>query len=115
VYAAKTKFVADNPNTVTAILRGHVAALRLARANRALAVQTCVDHLKYAENYASRAADEAIAGMDERGRIPERSMPTFWKISIANGDVKEIWPESKYLDRRWIDTFAKWAPHGMSS
>jgi NitT/TauT family transport system substrate-binding protein len=110
VYMAKSKFVAENPETITAILHGHVAALRLAHADRGLAVQTYVDRLKYAENYAARAADEALAGFDERGRIPERSMPTFWKISIANGDVKEIWPESKYLDRRWIDTFAKWAP-----
>jgi len=110
VYMAKKAFIDANPETVTALLRGHVAAIRLARANRALAVQLLMDKLKYAENYASRAYDEAMPGFDERGRLPERSMPTFWKLSIANGDVKEIWPTSKYLDERWITTFAKWAP-----
>jgi len=110
VYMAKKPFIDANPETITALLRGHVAAIRLARANRTLAVQLLVDKLKYAENYASRAYDEAMAGFDERGRLPERSMPTFWKLSIANGDVKEIWPTSKYLDERWINRFAKWAP-----
>jgi hypothetical protein len=29
---------------------------------------------------------------------------------MATGDVTEPWPESKFLDRRYIDTFDQWAP-----
>jgi len=35
VYAVKTKFLATNRNTIAAVLRGHVAALRRAKADRA--------------------------------------------------------------------------------
>ena len=38
IYSVKTKFLAANRNTLAAMLRGHVAALRLAKANRAAAV-----------------------------------------------------------------------------
>lgn len=110
LYSAKRAFLDQNPQTVLAILRGHVAALRLAHADRAVAVQMLVDKLKYDEKYASRAYDEEMPGFDERGHLPERSMPTFWKISIENGDVKEPWPTTKFLESRWIDSFAQWAP-----
>jgi NitT/TauT family transport system substrate-binding protein len=110
VYAAKQKLIEENPETIAAVLRGHVAALRLARANRALSVQVYIVKLKYEPGYASRAYDEEVPGFDERGRLPERSMPTFWKLSVANGDVKEPWPASRFLDSRWIDTFNRWSP-----
>ncbi len=56
-----------------------------------------------------RAYAEAMAGFDERGRFPVDVMPIFWEIAIATGDVKEPWPEPRYLDRRFIDTFDQWA------
>jgi NitT/TauT family transport system substrate-binding protein len=110
LYYAKKAFIDGNPETVTAMLRAHVAALRLARRDRALAVKTYVDRLKFDETYANRAYDEAMPSYDERGHLPEKSMPTFWKLTIENGDVKEAWPESKFLDARWINSFERWAP-----
>lgn len=109
-YMAKTSFIEQKPQVVTALLRGHVAALRLAKANPALAVQTLVDRLKYDPKYAQRAYAEAMPSYDERGRIPEKSMPLFWKLSVEQGIVKAPLPEKAYMDFRYIDTFANWAP-----
>jgi hypothetical protein len=37
-------------------------------------------------------------------------MPVFWSIAVAAGEVEAPWPESRFLDRRLIDTFDRWAP-----
>ena len=50
------------------------------------------------------------AGLDERGRLPAAEMPGFWETSIAAGEVTEARAESKFLDRRLIDSFDDWAP-----
>jgi ABC-type nitrate/sulfonate/bicarbonate transport system substrate-binding protein len=110
LYSAKTKFIADNPHTVEAVLRGHVAALRLARKDREAAVDVMVDQLKLARPYAERAYDVEMPGYDERGGMPERSMPVFWDITISLGDVTSAWDENKYLDHRFINSFKTWAP-----
>jgi ABC-type nitrate/sulfonate/bicarbonate transport system substrate-binding protein len=107
---AKTKFIDENPNTIRALLRGYVAAIRLARTRREIAVSIMTDRLKYAPAWAVRAYDEAMPGFDERGGLPERWMPVFWKITIQEGYVSAPWPESKFLDRRFIDTYRTWAP-----
>jgi hypothetical protein len=85
--------------------------VRIAHTDRALAQQVLVDRLHYTPAFAQRAYDDVIGGFDERGRLPQRSMAAFWQISIANGDVKSVLPESAFLDSRFIKTFASWAPH----
>lgn len=110
IFFAKTAFLNDNPNTVVALLRAHVAAIRLARANRALAVDALVARLGYARPLAERVYDEIIGGYNERGTLPERAMPAFWKIAMQAGTVTAPWPESKFLDPRYIRTFKSWAP-----
>ncbi len=109
---AKTALIQSKPQVITALLRAHVAAIRLARANKALAVQTLVDRLKFDPHYAERAYDEAMPDFDERGRIPEKSMPVFWQLSIAQGIVKAPLPEAELVDKHYIDTFNSWAPRG---
>lgn len=110
LFSAKTKFLAENPNTIATLLRAHVLAIRLARSDRAYATGVLVDRLKYTPAYASRAYDAVMPTFDERGRLPEKSMPIFWQISIQNGDVKAPVKESLFLDRKYIDSFASWAP-----
>ena len=108
LFVAKRAFLDKNPNWTKAFLRAHVAGIRLARADRAFTVKVLMDRLKYAENYAKRAYDELIDGYDERGRLPD--MKVFWDITVASGDVKEPWPDSKLLDDRFIKSFEEWAP-----
>jgi NitT/TauT family transport system substrate-binding protein len=110
-FVARTRFLDENPNTTMAFLRAHVAAIRLARADRDLAVKVLVDQVKYQSAYAARAYAENMPGFDERGRLPdEKYMDIFWSIAIAGGSVKEALPVSRLIDARFIDTFADWAP-----
>jgi hypothetical protein len=69
-----------------------------------------MDQLKFTESDAAGAYDSAVAGMDETGNLPEASMKTFWEVTVQNGDVDKPWPESKYMDRRFVDSFKRWAP-----
>jgi NitT/TauT family transport system substrate-binding protein len=110
-FVAPTAFLDRNPNTVVAFLRAHVAAIRLARADRELAVKVLVDQVKYQPSYAARAYAENMPGFDERGSLPdEKYMDIFWSIAIAGGSVTEALPVSRLMDARFIDTFADWAP-----
>lgn len=110
VISAKTAFINQNPNTITALLRAHVNAIRLARSDRDVAVAVMMDRLKLTRFNAERAWRFEMPWFDERGTLPEKSMPVFWDIAKSLGDVKEPWPESKFLERRWIDSFREWAP-----
>jgi len=111
VFVAKKKFLDDNPNTVRAILRAHVAAIRLARAERDLVVTTYMERLKFQKPYAERAYDAIVPGYDERGALPgEKNMEVFWSLQIERGEAKEPWPSGRILDDRFIRTFAEWAP-----
>jgi NitT/TauT family transport system substrate-binding protein len=110
-FVARPKFLDDHPETIRAFLRAHVAAIRLARADRALAVKVLVDQVKYQPSYAARAYDENLPAFDERGRLPdEKYMEIFWSIVIAAGTATEPWPAARLMDERFIGTFAQWAP-----
>jgi NitT/TauT family transport system substrate-binding protein len=109
-YLAKQGFLDENPATILALLRAHVRAIRLVRADRELAVQTLMRALKYERGDAERAYAEVVPGLHERGDLPAGGMRTFWDLAIAAGEVNAPWPESRFLDRRWIDTFETWAP-----
>jgi len=110
VFLTKTKFLKENPNTITALLRAHVAAIRLAKVQRDLAVSVMIDHLKYQKQWAERAYDDVINDFNERGLFPDKYMPVFWQITMSTGDVKEPWPDSKLLDLTYIKSFKQWAP-----
>lgn len=110
IFMAKQSFLKDNPNTMMAFLRSHVAAIRVAKADRDFSVKVLVDKLKLTPGDTARAYDIVLPGFDEHGELPKEAMPTFWEIAKGNGDVHEPWPESKFFDRRYIDTFKEWAP-----
>ncbi len=110
-FVARPRFLDENPQTMRAFLRAHVAAIRLARADRALAVKVLVDQVKYQPSYAARAYDENMPAFDERGRLPDdKYMDIFWSIEIAAGTVTEPWPAARLMDDRFIGTFGQWAP-----
>ena len=110
VLTAKERFLDDHPETVRALLRAYVKAIRLAKADREVAVQTMMNVVKYERPYAERAYEEIVPALNERGELPTKSMPVFWEVSMAAGDVTEPWPESRLFDRRFVDTFDEWAP-----
>lgn len=110
IFVARTKFIDDNPHTLETFLRGWVAAIRLARADRSLTASILADRLKLQPPYAERAYDEMIPAYNERGTFPEPYMDVFWQVEMQGGDIKAPIPESKLLDDRFIKTFDEWAP-----
>jgi NitT/TauT family transport system substrate-binding protein len=107
---AKTSFLAANPNTIVAVLRAHVNAIRLARSNKDFAASVLMDQLKLTKANADRSWDEIVPGYNERGTLPDKGMPAFWQIAEADGTVKAPLPVDKFLDQRWIKTYSQWAP-----
>lgn len=37
-------------------------------------------------------------------------MKAFWEIGIEAGQYKHPWPQDKYLDPTFIDSYSKWKP-----
>lgn len=107
---AKTDLIARAPDLLRAHLRAHVAALRLARADTAFATRVMMDALKYGESDARRALEDESQDWDDRGRLPEAAMQAFWSVMVASGAVEAPWPEEKFFDRSFVDSFDQWAP-----
>lgn len=110
-YAMKP-FLDSNPETVRAVLRAFVKAVRLARADKALSVKTLVARAGLEEQYAGRAYDQLIEGWREDGLLAsEEGMKSFFDMAIAAGDVTEHWPREKYWDGRFAASFEQWKPN----
>ena len=108
---SSTKFMTENPHTCQAILRGHVNAIRMIRGNRDAVVPVMMDQLKITKAFAERAIDLEAPFYDERGNLPNKAtMDVYWQIAESLGTVKSPWPDSKFLDRRFMDSFKSWAP-----
>lgn len=110
LFIAREEFIEKNPATLRAFLAAHVEALRLAAREPARAAAVMVREIKYDPANAERALKESLADCDERGGLPVDSMPAFWSIAIDNKDADSAWPEARYFDRRFVDSFAEWAP-----
>jgi ABC-type nitrate/sulfonate/bicarbonate transport system substrate-binding protein len=111
VWAAKTKFIENYPGTLTTILRAHVAAVRLARTNPSIGADSLVNALKIKPDLAKATYDALMPTFDDRGRLPDpKNMARFWAVQQVAGKVTAPWPNSKFLDDRFIKTFSSWAP-----
>ena len=107
-FIAKRAFLDKYPDTIRALLRAHVAAIRLAKADRPFTAKVLEERLKFTPDQALKAYDDVIAGFDERGNIPDMDM--FWTIKKEAKEVTETWPREKYFDDRYLASFAQWAP-----
>ena len=107
-FMTKRAFLEKYPNTIRALLRAHVAAIRLAKADKTFSAKVLENRLKFSPEHALRAYDDVIAGFDERGEIP--SMDVFWKVKKEAGEYPEAWPREKFFDDRYVKSFGQWAP-----
>jgi ABC-type nitrate/sulfonate/bicarbonate transport system substrate-binding protein len=107
---AREATVAQRAPAIRAFLRAYVRAARLIRADREIAIRAATDRLKYERADAEDAYRDLVRGQGERGDLPPHSLEAFWQVALTSGWVSETWPESRYLDRRLIDTFQEWAP-----
>ncbi len=42
------------------------------------------------------------------GRLAKEGMKAFWDISVEAGDVKEPWPDSRWLNDTFLKTQNQW-------
>ena len=110
VYVAREEFINQHPNTLRAFLRAHIRAIRHGKANPVESTETLKEILKYDQQFADLAQQEVLPQFDERGRFPSTTMPLFWDVLVATGEVAAPIPEARLLDRRFVDSYEQWAP-----
>src|SRR5690606_31576879 len=68
VFYGKEDTITASPNMIKALLRAYVKGVRLAKADRAQAVEVLVKRVGIEEKYAGRGYDDFINGIHEDGR-----------------------------------------------
>ncbi len=108
VVYAKEEFIAKNPNTIKASLRAFGKAIEWIKANPDEAAQLASKQLKYNLDYCRKGIDAFRSGWFSDGRLPQEGMKVFWAIAVEAGDVKEPWPNNKWLDDTFLKTQDQW-------
>ncbi len=108
VVYAKEEFIAKNPNTIKAALRGLGKAIRWIKANPDDAADLASKQLKYDRTLCRKGIEAFRDGWLEDGSLPTDGLKVFWSIAVEAGDVKEPWPNSKWLDERFLKTRDQW-------
>jgi NitT/TauT family transport system substrate-binding protein len=108
VVAAKEDFIAKNPNALKAYIRATAKAMEWIKANRDEAAALMTKQLKFKPEYSRRTIDDLVVGWFPDGRLPQDGMKVFWDIAVQSGDVKEAWPNSRWLDETFLKTQGEW-------
>lgn len=110
ILAAKDRLLDTQTSRLRRLLSAYVRAVRTAKADRPAVLRLLEARLRYAPEDAERAYQELVLSLEEGGILPARDMPAFWDILRGAGEVTEPWPEPNFFDRRFVDSFAEWAP-----
>lgn len=108
VVYAKQDFINQNPNTIKAYLRATGKAMDWIKTNRDDAANLMNKVMKSKLELCRPTIDFMVDGWYPDGRLPKEGMKVFWEIAIELGDAKELWPENKWLDDRFIKTQGQW-------
>jgi NitT/TauT family transport system substrate-binding protein len=108
VVYTKEEFIAKNPNTITAFLRATSKAMEWIKSNPGEAANVASRQLKFKVEHCRRGIDEIKDGWYPDGSLPQKGMKIFWEVAVQSGDVKEPWPESKWLDQTFLKTQDQW-------
>jgi NitT/TauT family transport system substrate-binding protein len=111
LFFAMESFIASHPNTLKALLRGHVLAVRLAKEDRKLAEQSLIKHLQLDPMYVERSYADVIHYIWEDGRLPsEKSLEVFFDMGVKTGRYKERWPLEKFWIPTYVNSYKQWTP-----
>jgi len=108
VVYTKEEFIAKNPNTIKAFLRATSKAIEWIKSNPGEAANLASKQLKFKVEHCRRGIDEIKDGWYPDGSLPQMGMKIFWEITVQSGDVREPWPESKWLDQTFLKTQDQW-------
>jgi NitT/TauT family transport system substrate-binding protein len=111
VVFATEPFLANHPNTVRALLRGHALAVRLAKQDKQKAEQSLLKHLQLDPKYVERTYADVIDFIYEDGRLPsQKALDVFFDMGIKTGRFKERWPLVKFWIPTYVDSYGQWRP-----
>jgi NitT/TauT family transport system substrate-binding protein len=108
VVFSKEEYIAKNQNTIKAFLRANSRAINWIRANPEEAAQIASKQTKYKIEYCRKFLEEFQSYWYTDGRMAGKGMKIFWEIAVQAGDITEAWPESKWLDRSFLNTQNQW-------
>lgn len=108
VVYAKENFITQDPNTIKAYLRATGKAMEWIKANREEAAKLMNKVLKLKLEDCGPTIDYLADGWSPDGRLAREGMKVFWEITVDLGDAKAPWPESKWLDDRFLKTQDQW-------
>ncbi len=105
---AKHDYLSKNPKTVTALLRGIVAADKIIATQPALAVQILETTTKLDHATAAAAFSAVKDTYHADGRFA-KDLSAFWKVAIESKAVPAVLPPGEWYDGSWIDNFTTWS------
>lgn len=105
----KEDFIAKNPNFIKAFLRAHGKAIEWIKNNPEEAAKLGSKELKLKLEHSRRSIDDYNnGGWYADGRLPQKGMKLHWEISVQAGDVKEPWPDGRWLDDTFLKSQSQW-------
>lgn len=110
VFTARQPLLVERGTVIRTLLRAYIRATRWMGARREETVELTTRRLGYARGHAERAYADVVLGFHERGALPAEAMSVFWDVAVAAGEVDAPWPEERFFDRRFVDSFEAWAP-----
>jgi len=108
VVYTKEEFIAKNPNTIRAFLRATSKAIQWIQSHPDDAAKVASRQMKFKVEHCRRGIEEIKDGWYSDGRLPQKGMKIFWEITVQSGEVKEPWPDSKWLDQTFLQTQDQW-------
>jgi NitT/TauT family transport system substrate-binding protein len=108
VVYTKEEFISKNPDTIKALLRATGKAIDWIKAKPDEAAKVASKSLKFKVEHCRKAIDELQDGWYADGRLPQKGFKIFWETSVQAGDVKEPWPNNKWLDETFLKTQDQW-------
>jgi NitT/TauT family transport system substrate-binding protein len=111
-FFARQSYIDGHRDVLKALLRAFIRGVRLAKADKALSVQTLIDEVHIDKQFAEKAYDSLIDGWREDGRLAsDAGMKAFFDMAIASGHLKAPMPKDRYWDNEFVATLDQWKPH----
>jgi NitT/TauT family transport system substrate-binding protein len=108
VVFAKEEYIATHPNTIKAFLRANGKAIDWIKANPDEAAQVASKQTKFKVEYCRKFIEEYKDYWFADGRVASKGLKVLWEIAVQAGDVTEPWPDSRWLDRNFLNTQSEW-------
>jgi NitT/TauT family transport system substrate-binding protein len=108
VVYTKEDFIAKNSNTIKAFLRATGKAIEWIKSKPEEAAKLANKQLKFKLEHCRKTIEDIKSEWYADGRLPQKGMKIFWEIAVQGGDVKEPWPNSKWLDETFLKTQDQW-------